>query len=172
MKTTLLRLLIACGVAIVALSLVPLAPAQSASTSPAPYAVTAGPNAYFPPPSDWWELQYYNCIPSSCDDDSGGLVYNGFVQTTASGLCFNSEVIKVGAQSSAANCENPVLLSSSVSVLSRNYYVKLQRKYYNDESLYAQSAVYNEFGVPINIFELIFWCDGTEEDTTPVVGTC
>lgn len=140
---------------------------------------TVTPYIYYPPnppPTNWYELQYYQCDPLSCQSD-GGPFFSGSVSTTAVGPCFNGLVLSVGASSFVSNCQAPYFLTSGVSseasiiVVHYGYGGKLF-KFYTMEGLLATSSILDDTGLTVSAYSELKWCNGSSVIGIPVAGPC
>jgi hypothetical protein len=128
------------------------------------------------PPTDWYELQYFQCDPLSCESD-GGPFTNGSVSTTVVGPCFNGLVLQTGAASFLSNCEAPYFLTSGVSSEGSSFIVHYGPggtlfKSYIVEGLLATSSILDDTGSTVSIYLEIKWCNGHSIIGVPQSGPC
>lgn len=97
-------------------------------------------------------------------------MYNGAVQTSGTGLCFNGYTVNVYDASCAIDCTSPVLLETGVdSVLST---ITAFDKKYELEGLNASGAVIDADGVPDVTSFALTWCNGITTTSGPSERTC
>ena len=133
-------------------------------------AQTAVPYAYYPPPADWYELEFWNCNPSNCDNSE--VAYTGSVTTTITGLCYNQYVPLAGETAIADNCVDPVLLDAFAYTKWRFKREGPLFKTYEVESVYAEADVYDDYGILLDFGYYENLCDGTSSSIQAPPGLC
>jgi len=142
---------------------------------------TASPDAYIPPPlppSNWYELEFWQCDPLSCTEET--VATSDTVSASATGPCYNGKSVSVSAEAFVLNCGTSYLIQADIftqenSVLLKNPKYPYNIVSYRDDGLQAESMTSKDEGgvyVEVGSSYVVQYCNGYVYVSPPASAPC